>query len=1109
MLLGMIPAFSAAEEPSAGPVVVADPNSPTGYTGRFTYYDPSATQVYFCGDLNLSNFSDRNDTKVYAPEEYKPGLTRRGGSQFKVSMQKLDGGYWYYELPLAAGANQYWFNVGSSSRMMPDPANAPVWSPNSSATKDAYNCVYVPYDEKQDNELLKAREAELPREDQKGTWEYVPYKVGSNTFYMGVYLPYGYDKDRTEPYKTIYLVHGWGQDESDWMGIGSAPNIMDNLIAEGRTEPAVVISLPNNNNSIGSQNDKYAALFQTVLPFVEEHYNVSADSGDRALAGLSMGSRYTRAVMETDPLSFGYYGLFSCSETITPSTPNLDQAHILIGVGVFDGNNYQSATSTNTQNMEKGGFFSRTLNVAGAHDFNTWSQLLRMFAEDYLWKPWAFGDGEAPALGDELKLGPNVIRDPDSPTGYTVKFLYDNPTAGSVTFAGDIGLINWADRSDTKQYTPQEYRPGLMRSGSYTAPMEKKTMLIDGEEREVWYYELPLAAGANQYWFYIDGNTRYMAPDPANHPEWSPNSSWNSKNAYNAVYVPYDEKQDFEPMKAREAENPRGDQKGTWWYEPVDINGTTHYVGVYLPYGYDEARPEPYKIIYTLHGGGQDESDWMGIGSVQNIMDNLAAEGRTEPAVIITPTTNNGEIGNERDNYANLFNVIMPYIEQKFNVSSQPADRAFCGLSMGCTYTQQIANIAADKFMYFGPWSNSIVLKADAPNLDKAYFFFGRGVSDTGAAGNMGTTLTQSFTNLKYVYTEVAGAHDFNAWCQLFRMFLEEYVWNPSAFGDAEPELAADKTALRALVDGTFGSNTVFYTDESVAAYRAAIQAADAVLAKPDATQAEVDAAYQALSDAISGLELKNKDLDKAELVSTIEAVMDMNLDEYTDESVEVLRDALSSAMIAFEAAQDQAGINAALQALKDAVAALVPAAPAVFLFDDVMDAAKFYYDPVYWAYFADPQITNGVDKTHFGPDNSCTRGQVVTFLWRAAGCPEPKNTTTTFKDLKEGGFYLKAVAWAVENEITNGLSADKFGPDATCTRGQIVTFLWRFRGRPAPKNAAVPFKDLKEGGFYLDAVAWAVENNITNGMSADKFAPDATCTRGQVVTFLYRATSG
>ena len=93
-----------------------------------------------------------------------------------------------------------------------------------------------------------------------------------------------------------------------------------------------------------------------------------------------------------------------------------------------------------------------------------------------------------------------------------------------------------------------------------------------------------------------------------------------------------------------------------------------------------------------------------------------------------------------------------------------------------------------------------------------------------------------------------------------------------------------------------------------------------------------------------------------------------------------------------------------------------------------------------------------------------------------------------------------------MEKGITNGLSADKFGPDAQCNRGQIVTFLWRYKGQPAPKNEATPFKDLKAGAFYLKAVAWAVENEVTNGLSADKFGPDATCTRGQVVTFLYRA---
>ena len=146
------------------------------------------------------------------------------------------------------------------------------------------------------------------------------------------------------------------------------------------------------------------------------------------------------------------------------------------------------------------------------------------------------------------------------------------------------------------------------------------------------------------------------------------------------------------------------------------------------------------------------------------------------------------------------------------------------------------------------------------------------------------------------------------------------------------------------------------------------------------------------------------------------------------------------------------------------------------------------------------------MDEIHFEPNTGCTRGQVVTFLWRAAGCPEPANAGTGFTDLKPGAFYEKAVAWAVEQGITNGMSDDRFAPDATCTRGQIVTFLWRFRGEPDPVDGQTPFTDLKPGAFYLDAVAWAVENEITNGMSKTAFVPDATCTRGQVVTFLYRA---
>ena len=176
------------------------------------------------------------------------------------------------------------------------------------------------------------------------------------------------------------------------------------------------------------------------------------------------------------------------------------------------------------------------------------------------------------------------------------------------------------------------------------------------------------------------------------------------------------------------------------------------------------------------------------------------------------------------------------------------------------------------------------------------------------------------------------------------------------------------------------------------------------------------------------------------------------------------------------------------------------------FRFDDVRDEGKFYFDAVYWAYGFDPQITNGLTKTTFGPNESCTRGQVVTFLWRAAGCPEPKSKTNPFEDVKQGAFYYKAVLWAVENEITNGMTKTTFGPNQACTRGQIVTFIYRAKGYPGHKYDSCRIGDFTPNDYYYDAILWAVENKVTNGIDDTHFGPDRTCTRGQVVAFLYRA---
>ncbi len=167
-----------------------------------------------------------------------------------------------------------------------------------------------------------------------------------------------------------------------------------------------------------------------------------------------------------------------------------------------------------------------------------------------------------------------------------------------------------------------------------------------------------------------------------------------------------------------------------------------------------------------------------------------------------------------------------------------------------------------------------------------------------------------------------------------------------------------------------------------------------------------------------------------------------------------------------------------------------------------------YFETPVLWA--VTKGITNGTKEDTFSPDADCTRGQIVTFLWRSAGSPEPKTTKNPFKDVKPEDYYYKAVLWAVENGITTGTSATTFSPDAGCTRGQVATFLWRANDEPSAANSKNPFTDLKNGEYYYDAVLWAAEKGITNGTSATTsattFSPDATCTRGQIVTFLYRA---
>lgn len=161
----------------------------------------------------------------------------------------------------------------------------------------------------------------------------------------------------------------------------------------------------------------------------------------------------------------------------------------------------------------------------------------------------------------------------------------------------------------------------------------------------------------------------------------------------------------------------------------------------------------------------------------------------------------------------------------------------------------------------------------------------------------------------------------------------------------------------------------------------------------------------------------------------------------------------------------------------------------------------SFYFLPVVWA--TDNGITSGMDETHFGPTSICNRAQIVTFLWRAMGCPAPTTTENPFVDVTSDAFYYDAVLWAYENGITTGTDATHFSPNQNCNRAQVVTFLWRSQG--SPQIGYVPFVDVPYDAFYYPAVAWAYSQKITSGVDYSHFGPNELCMRAQVVTFLFR----
>ncbi|MEV4715470.1 Ig-like domain repeat protein [Micromonospora sp. NPDC049374] len=419
--------------------------------------------------------------------------------------------------------------------------------------------------------------------------------------------------------------------------------------------------------------------------------------------------------------------------------------------------------------------------------------------------------------------GATVKPDRGSPTGYTVTFVYHNPNATQVRLAGDLTLLD-VDTGSTR-YQPEEWQPGRYHAGG-TEFLRDMTRDSKGN----WSVSLPLHAGGISYWYRVwdptQGWENKRIWDPAStNPRPPGESSFRVRNndVLDAVYVPYAKKQNDPVLKERaEYELPIADRRkrGTVTYIPYTtiLGDSGHYLGVYLPAGYDPDRAEPYKVAYLAHGIFGDETDFMVPANVPNILDNMTAKGEVEPTVVVTmgnhfTGTSLGFGSYNQTNAANnLVQTILPLIEEKYNVSTERAGRAYAGFSYGGMTGAHVIRGYPTTFAYYGHFSGNPSLSAqDYDNVaaavgdDDLFVFLGNGVFE----GNLNAqnAIADNFRARGYAArtTQVPGAHDGMTASQLFTIFARDHLWSEvDTVGTARTVVKAKATPASIASGGTF-----------------------------------------------------------------------------------------------------------------------------------------------------------------------------------------------------------------------------------------------------------------------------------------------------------------
>lgn len=811
-------ALSDEAEGKPGASVYADENSPSGYTVDFVYDGRSdASKIAKVEVTGAFNYTNQDMSASYTPYQYQNGMYATnfhpdktmsdGAAAWGYTQELKDAdkdGIYELKFPITSGTFGYHYiitYVDGSTITIEDPSNPAhadgmINANGAHRSGDTNTSVVKGHWDADKQSQSPNMDDVLPLEDasKRGTVTYVPYTtVTGSTGYLGVYTPAGYDENRAELYKTIYLSHGGGGDEQDWFHMGSANNIMDHMIADGTTEPALIVTM--DNAEFNWNFDQVCPnIMEHIIPFIEKNYHVSSMPSDRSFMGLSMGGLTTSQMYARYPDQFSFFGIWSAA-TAPESWKGayaLPQVEAACGTTDFALGSIQKFDAWAKENINDN-YLNNTqgkaMTVPGSHDWFTWPQLFSRYLKQSAWKDLNGNERTNDTAGVTVTTNP----DTSSASHYLAEFVYDDTDekdAVKVTLTGNFQWYKWdetkdfaasGDNSNIKKYDAWQYEDGMFNAGYGLDGMAEYDLIqTEGE-----HFRLDLPLPGNLYYYdyvvtYADGTTVTMK-DPANLPQA------NLDNGHDAEHSLFYAGSAEDTISGREEIYARtDDKKGTFSFVSYQaVDGSTQPLGIYLPAGYNVSRT--YKTIYVSHGGGGNENEWMTIGAVPNIMDNLIAEGKTDPAIVVT--MDNTYFKWDYDKIGpNLTEHIIPFVESHYSASSDPKDRALCGLSMGSMTTNQMAMRYPDVFRYFGSFSGGMKdyeqLKDqfDADQLNQDVLFLTAGQIDMARNNTMGIS-SEDFIKMydalgiHYDYKVYGGAHDWGFWRESFTVFARDYLW--------------------------------------------------------------------------------------------------------------------------------------------------------------------------------------------------------------------------------------------------------------------------------------------------------------------------------------------